>query len=162
MKKNFLIVMCLMMALMASAQDLVVCSYNIRNANRGDAKNGNGWEKRSVYMCQQIQFEDPGVFGCQEVKKEQIDDMLRLMPEYAYVGVGREDGKEGANIRPYSTRRTATSCWTAARSGWPKTPPRQSWDGTPPASACAHGATSRTSRPSIPSISSTPTWTTSV
>ena len=32
MKKNFLIVMCLMMALMASAQDLVVCSYNIRNA----------------------------------------------------------------------------------------------------------------------------------
>ena len=27
MKKNFLIVMCLMMALMATAQDLVVCSY---------------------------------------------------------------------------------------------------------------------------------------
>ena len=100
MKKNFLIVMCLMMALMASAQDLVVCSYNIRNANRGDAKNGNGWEKRSVYMCQQIQFEDPGVFGCQEVKKEQIDDMLRLMPEYAYVGVGREDGKEGGEYSP--------------------------------------------------------------
>ena len=100
MKKNFLIVMCLMMAFMASAQDLVVCSYNIRNANRGDAKNGNGWEKRSVYMCQQIQFEDPGVFGCQEVKKEQIDDMLRLMPEYAYVGVGREDGKEGGEYSP--------------------------------------------------------------
>lgn len=100
MKKNILIVMCLMMALMASAQDLVVCSYNIRNANRGDSKNGNGWEKRSVFMCKQIQFEDPGVFGCQEVKKEQIDDMLRLMPEYAYIGVGREDGIEGGEFSP--------------------------------------------------------------
>ena len=69
MKKNFLIVMCLMMALMASAQDLVVCSYNIRNANRGDAKNGNGWEKRSVYMCQQIQFEDQACSVARKLRK---------------------------------------------------------------------------------------------
>ena len=94
MKKNFLMVLFLMMALMASAQDLVVCSYNIRNSNRGDDKNGNGWKTRYEYLCQQIEFEDPGLFGCQEVKKEQLDDMIARMPEYAYVGVGRDDGKE--------------------------------------------------------------------
>ena len=100
MKKNFLMVLFLMMAMVASAQDLVVCSYNIRNSNRGDDKNGNGWKVRYEYLCQQIEFENPGLFGCQEVKKEQLDDMIARMPEYAYVGVGREDGKEGGEYSP--------------------------------------------------------------
>lgn len=93
-------VLFLMMALVVSAQDLVVCSYNIRNVNRGDDKNGNGWKTRYEYLCQQIEFEDPGLFGCQEVKKEQLDDMIARMPEYAYVGVGRDDGKEGGEYSP--------------------------------------------------------------
>lgn len=95
-----MILLCLMMTLAASAQDLVVCTYNIRNENRGDAMRGNGWNVRYEYLCQQIQFENPGLFGCQEVKKNQIDDMLARMPEYAYVGVGREDGKEGGEYSP--------------------------------------------------------------
>ena len=93
-------VLFLMMALAASAQDLVVCSYNIRNVNRGDDKDGNGWKTRYEYLCQQIEFEDPGLFGCQEVKKEQLDDMIARMPEYAYVGVGRDDGKEAGEYSP--------------------------------------------------------------
>jgi endonuclease/exonuclease/phosphatase family metal-dependent hydrolase len=34
------------------------------------------------------------------VKKNQLDDMLREMPEYASVGVGRDDGKEKGEFSP--------------------------------------------------------------
>ena len=38
----------------AQAQKLNVASYNIRQANSGDAKAGNGWERRAPIVCQLI------------------------------------------------------------------------------------------------------------
>lgn len=100
MKKNILFVLFLTMALMAQAQDLVVASYNIRNENNGDYKNGDGWKDRYTYMCDLIGFEYPDLFGTQEVRKSQIDDILARLSDYAFIGVGREDGKEGGEYSP--------------------------------------------------------------
>ena len=90
MKK--LLFLLFMAVITASAQPLYVGSYNIRYQNDGDAKAGNGWEQRCPVVCAQLNFEHPDIFGTQEVLKPQLDDMRRLLPDYRYIGVGREDG----------------------------------------------------------------------
>lgn len=100
MKKSLFLALCLLMALGAAAEDITICSYNIRNRNNGDPKNGDGWSQRSAVLCEQLYFEDPDLFGMQEVVKAQLDDVLRMLPDYAAAGVGREDGKEAGEYSP--------------------------------------------------------------
>lgn len=69
-------------------------SYNLRQANHSDSVNGNGWGRRMPVLAQQIRFHGFDIFGTQECFKHQLDGILALMPEYAYTGVGRDDGKE--------------------------------------------------------------------
>lgn len=102
MKNKFLIVLLFLCSnlLMINAQKMNVATYNIRNANAGDVANGNGWEQRCPVVCKLIQFHDFDIFGSQEVLKSQRDDMLNAMPEYASIGVGRDDGKEKGEFEP--------------------------------------------------------------
>ena len=95
MKKLLLIVTLLTSAITVVGQELYVASYNIRYQNDGDAKKGNSWTQRCPVVCGQLNFEHPDIFGTQEVLKPQLDDMLRLLPDYDYIGVGREDGVHG-------------------------------------------------------------------
>jgi len=78
----------------AGAQNLFVGSYNIRYHNSGDDKDGNVWQTRCKVICDQLNFEDPDIFGTQEVLDEQLNDLLRFLDNYAYIGVGRDDGKK--------------------------------------------------------------------
>ena len=85
----------------SQAQQLYVGSYNIRNQNDGDAKVGNGWPQRMPVLCGQILFEHPDIFGAQEVLESQRQDMLRQLPDYDCIGLGRDDGQhagEHSNI----------------------------------------------------------------
>lgn len=70
-----------------NAQQINVATYNIRNDNAGDVTRGNGWKQRCPVVCQLVQFHDFDIFGSQEVKKNQLDDLLNTMPEYDYIGV---------------------------------------------------------------------------
>jgi len=78
------------------AQSLFVGTYNVRNASpgNGDVEDGNGWERRKTVIADMINFESPDIFGTQEALHGQVMDMLKLLPDYGYVGVGRDDGKE--------------------------------------------------------------------
>lgn len=89
----------------ADAQTLTVGSYNIRNDNAGDARKGNGWQRRCPVICDLVEWIDYDVFGAQEVKRNQLDDMLARLPEYDYVGVGRDDGKQGGEHEPVFYKR---------------------------------------------------------
>ena len=100
MKKIFLLAALACSVMFADAQNLIVGSYNIRNDNRGDAQKGDGWATRYQILCDQVQWYGFDIFGTQEVKKNQLDDMLREMPEYAYEGVARDDGKEKGEYSP--------------------------------------------------------------
>ena len=100
MKKCFILLAVMLMAFSVSAQDLVVGSYNIRNSNSGDAKNGNGWERRCPVICDQVEWVGFDVFGLQEVKHNQLEDMLAGLPDYDYEGVGRDDGKQAGEYSP--------------------------------------------------------------
>ena len=105
MKKVFLIALLVAVAFSASAQNLTVGSYNIRNDNEGDARRGNGWAQRCPVICDQIEWHNLEVFGAQEVKRNQLDDMLKELPDYDYVGVGRDDGKDKGEFSPIFYKR---------------------------------------------------------
>ena len=76
------------------AQSLTIGTYNLRYANAGDSARGNGWGQRLPAIASLIQFNDWDIFGTQEVKHNQIEDLKQALPGYGYTGVGRDDGKE--------------------------------------------------------------------
>ena len=76
------------------AENYVFATYNIRNANQSDSLAGNGWGQRYPYIVQQVQFYGFDVFGTQEGKYHQLQDMKQALPNYDYIGVGRDDGKQ--------------------------------------------------------------------
>lgn len=72
----------------------VLATYNIRNDNQSDANNGNGWATRRDYVCQLIQYHGFDIFGTQECKYNQLEDMKERLPGFDYIGVGRDDGQQ--------------------------------------------------------------------
>jgi endonuclease/exonuclease/phosphatase family metal-dependent hydrolase len=101
MKNKFLIISVAALAYCSGfAQELTVATYNIRLYSQDDAKNGNGWEKRRQAVIDLIKFNDFDIFGSQEVVHNQLEDMLKGMPDYAYIGVGRTDGKTKGEYSP--------------------------------------------------------------
>ncbi len=93
MKKITLMLAALMISVVAGAQKMYVGSYNIRCNNDTDVKNDNGWKQRCPVICDFINFEEPVIFGTQEVLNDQLQDMTHRLPSYNYIGVGRDDGK---------------------------------------------------------------------
>jgi endonuclease/exonuclease/phosphatase family metal-dependent hydrolase len=104
MKNKLLIISIALFALFACcsgfARKLTIATYNIRLYSQGDAKNGNSWEKRRQAVIDLIRFNDFDIFGSQEVVHNQLEDMLQGLPEYAYIGVGRADGKTKGEYSP--------------------------------------------------------------
>ncbi|RVT99852.1 endonuclease/exonuclease/phosphatase family protein [Mucilaginibacter limnophilus] len=84
--------------MVANAQQLRIGTYNIRYKNEGDSLQGDGWAQRSPYIAGQVKFQDLDIFGTQEGKYEQQQDMLKMLPQYSYIGVGRDDGKQGGEF----------------------------------------------------------------
>ena len=100
MKKLLILALFAAVTFCAAAQELTVATYNIRNANRGDAERGNGWERRGPWVCRLIEFHGFDIFGSQEVLDGQLHDMLAQLPDYDYIGVGRDDGKTQGEYAP--------------------------------------------------------------
>ena len=88
-----------------AAQSLNVGSYNIRMHSKVDYKTGNGWTERRDIMCDLVAFTAFDIFGAQEVCHDQLQDMLKRLPEYDYIGVGRDDGKKKGEYSPVFYRR---------------------------------------------------------
>ena len=82
MKKLLILALFAAVTFCAAAQELTVATYNIRNANRGDAERGNGWERRGPWVCRLIEFHGFDIFGSQEVLDGQLHDMLAQLPDY--------------------------------------------------------------------------------
>lgn len=70
---------------------LRVMTFNIRNSN---AKDGvNHWKFRKELVADTIRAFDPDLLGTQEVLADQFDQLGQMLPDYAAVGVARDDGK---------------------------------------------------------------------
>lgn len=67
-------------------------TYNIRLDTPADGV--NQWPNRIEKVAGVILKYNPDIIGVQEALHHQLQDLIRLLPDYSYVGVGREDGKE--------------------------------------------------------------------
>ena len=76
----------------AYAQELSVCSYNLRNKNSSDTNAGNGWATRRTYLINLVNFQQPDLLGVQEAISSQMTDMRNGLSAYGSIGVGRTDG----------------------------------------------------------------------
>lgn len=105
MLRKLLFALLFFAAIATQAQELTVASYNVRYFNDGDAQRGNGWARRSPWLCSLVEFMDFDIFGAQEVMHNQLGDLLSMMPQYAYIGVGRVDGKQEGEYSPIFYKR---------------------------------------------------------
>ncbi len=72
-------------------EDIRVMTFNIRYNNAGDGI--NTWQNRKELVADMIRFHQADVVGLQEALYGQIEDLVALLPEYDWIGVGRYDGK---------------------------------------------------------------------
>jgi endonuclease/exonuclease/phosphatase family metal-dependent hydrolase len=91
---RFLFTILLLISVMeySNAQTLRVMTYNIRYDNPQDGV--NAWPNRIDKVAGLIQKYNPDVIGVQEALHHQLQELMRRLPDYSYVGVGRDDGKE--------------------------------------------------------------------
>ena len=93
MRKRLLhLIFVLLTIFAAQAQELTVCTYNLRYKNSGDTDAGNGWNTRRTYLINLVNFQQPDLLGVQEALNPQMTDMANGLKDYAYIGVGRNDG----------------------------------------------------------------------
>ncbi|KAF8251347.1 hypothetical protein K440DRAFT_595956 [Wilcoxina mikolae CBS 423.85] len=53
------------------------------------------WSTRRITIAREVAFNKPAVIGVQEALARQVSDLATLFgPDFAHIGVGREDGKE--------------------------------------------------------------------
>ena len=95
MKRFFLCAVMVFFAISISAQELNIASFNLRNNSSADYAKHNGWNERRDILSAMINLEAFDVFGTQEGKKIQLEDILQRCPDYAYFGEGRDGGEKG-------------------------------------------------------------------
>ena len=80
--------------------ELSVISFNIRVLGSVFAEmvNQNSWSRRKSAIPAMIKDQCPDIFGVQEALSDQLTYVGDNLPNYSYVGVGREDGKEISEI----------------------------------------------------------------
>ena len=138
MKRVFLTLLVAFFALSASAQELNVGSFNIRNdkvrqpgeERKRDYKTYDGWDDRKAQLFDMINLEAFDIFGTQEVRKHQLDDMLAAMPDYDYIGVGRDFGDDRGEFCPIFYRKDVFEKLDGGTFWLSETPekPSKGWD----------------------------------
>lgn len=67
-------------------------TFNIRYDNPED--NDNWWEHRKLSILKMFSFYSPEIIGIQEGLNHQVKYIEKNLPDYNYIGVGRDDGKK--------------------------------------------------------------------
>ncbi len=114
--KNHLFLFCLLCLGFAgplhSQSMMTFLTYNIRYDNPGDGE--DAWTKRRELLAGQLRFHHPDVFGIQEGLHRQVEYLETQLPDYARIGVGRDDGREAGE---YSALFYRTDRFQLLRSG---------------------------------------------
>lgn len=76
----------------APAAPLSVMTFNIRYGTAADGD--NHWRLRREQLFSLLREQQADVVGLQEALRFQIDEILDAVPGYAFVGVGRADGRQ--------------------------------------------------------------------
>jgi endonuclease/exonuclease/phosphatase family metal-dependent hydrolase len=104
----------------ARAKDLDVMTYNIRCGSCEKPDDVNHWSKRKLLVADLVRKHRPDLIGLQEAELFQVRDLAAMLPEYDWIGVGRDDGaqKGEANAILYRKARfellTQKTLWLSA------------------------------------------------
>ena len=115
------------------SHDLKVMTFNIRFDNPADGL--NAWSRRKAHAANCIAFYDTDIVGLQEALSHRITDLLSYLPDYGYVGVGRDDGKEKGEFSAilYNRKRLEVlQSKTFRLSEHPETPGEKGWNAACP------------------------------
>ncbi len=140
MKKSIFFALASSLLVLASCSkepaSLPVMSFNVRCASANDGE--YSWPLRRDAACAMINEHRPAVFGVQEALTSQLDYFMENCPDYAWVGVGREDGvSEGEHMSVfYDTRRIELLDWGTYWLSETPSEPSYGWD-----AACRRTAT---------------------
>jgi len=75
---------------------LKIMTFNLRIHVESDGD--NAWPNRTEAVAKTIRKHDPGIIGIQEGLHGMLTDLEPLLPEYAWVGEGREGGTDGEHV----------------------------------------------------------------
>lgn len=102
MMNKIAVALLISLGLPAMAADFDVMSFNIRNSKdsvAGSEYDGNNtWDNRKAIVVDIIAQKD--IAGLQEAFSDQIGYLARQLPEYSWVGVGRDDGNAEGEAVP--------------------------------------------------------------
>lgn len=80
------------------SHELKVMTFNIRFDNPADGI--NAWPNRLPLVRDYLTSEFPDIMGVQEALHHQVIDLEKMLPGYAWVGTGRDDGCQGGEFSP--------------------------------------------------------------
>jgi endonuclease/exonuclease/phosphatase family metal-dependent hydrolase len=116
-----------------ASASLRALTFNIRYDNPADGE--NGWKHRRDGVAKLIAERKVDVAGLQEVLATQLDDLRERLPDYDFLGVGRDDGKRSGEFSPLLVRKEAfevLSSGTFWLSPTPDKPGSKGWDAALP------------------------------
>jgi endonuclease/exonuclease/phosphatase family metal-dependent hydrolase len=107
-------------------------TYNIRLDLASDGH--NAWPHRKLMVAALIRHEAPDLLGMQEVLLGQKQDLERALPDYAMVGVARDDGRDRGEFSPIAYRRDRYALVDSGTFWLSTTPstPGKAWDAAYP------------------------------
>lgn len=129
MNKFYCFFLAAILVVHASAQSLNVMTFNIRYNNPADGD--DAWPYRRNNVANEVLFNDVQLLGVQEALHDQIIDLKERLVKFNYVGVGRDDGKEGGEYSAIfydTTRLKLLHTETFWLSEQPNVPGSKSWD----------------------------------
>ena len=94
-KKVLLLFLLLIFAAQTFAKDvpLRVMTFNIRFNNPADGI--NAWSNRKTKVADVIRFHKADLIGVQEAQHNQLQDFEKMLPDFAWCGVGRDGENKG-------------------------------------------------------------------
>ena len=94
MKGWLLLIFCFLFSVSYSQEtSLSLMTYNIRYDNPSDGE--NAWPNRKGELVGLIKFYNPSIFGTQEGLPHQIEYINDTMPNYEFIGEGRDGNGKG-------------------------------------------------------------------
>src|SRR5688572_21942961 len=110
-----------------------VMSFNIRYNEPRDGV--NAWPNRKQKVADVIRFHKADLIGVQEAQIGQLRDLEKLLPGFAWCGVGRTDGKEDGEFSAVVYRKDRfrlLECRTIWLSETPEVAGSKGWDAAYP------------------------------
>jgi endonuclease/exonuclease/phosphatase family metal-dependent hydrolase len=108
---------------------LRIISYNIRFNNPKDGD--NAWPYRKDQVASVLRFHCADLIGLQEALEDQVNDLAERLPQFNWVGVGREDGRTQGEFAAIFYRQARlelleqSSFWLSET---PQLPGHRGWD----------------------------------